>query len=370
MLEFVVPRKELKERWNRAGKILDAYNFDCLIVPFGVNFQYFFGKCDTLSERLTLAIVSRDGNIFILAPKFEHSNFSKKFAHDDIVVWDETESPHKLLLNELTARGINGTICVDPKFWFSEVEKLKQLGSWQKFYSGDSLFESLRRQKSNWEIKQLKIAAKASAEGIMAGFARLSEGITERESLLIFSEELSVRSGNPLSFGIIQFGSNSALPHGAPTSKKLKTGDVVLLDIGTSVNGYHGDITITLPFGKAPQLFYEIYDIVFEANRLAFRANKKGAIPSDLDKIARDYISSKGFGKYFTHRLGHGIGLEVHEHPYIVASNLNPLDLNDTHTIEPGVYIPDKFGVRIEDDVIVNEDGCSFLFEALRYSWT
>ena len=369
MVQMAVPKKELKDRWKSARKLLKVDNIDCLIIPFGANFQYFFGKTGALSERLTVGVLSRNGDVFIFCPKFERSNVLRKFGHDDLVVWDEIESPYKLLTNELTSRGIGDSINVGSRFWISEVEKLKHINKQREFHSGNNLCEKLRREKSPWEVKQLELATKASAEGILAGFERLSEGITEKESRAIFSEELSNRSGNPLSFWLIQFGLNSALPHGSPTEKKLKVGDVVLLDLGTSVNGYHGDITITLPFGKAPKKFYEIYDIVFEANRSAFKANKEGVIPSDLDKIARDYITNRGFGKYFTHRLGHGIGLEVHESPYIVASNFDPLHLNDTHTIEPGIYLPGKFGVRVEDDVIVSKNECKFLFEATRYSW-
>ena len=128
------------------------------------------------------------------------------------------------------------------------------------------------------------------------------------------------------------------------------------------------DITITVPFGK-PREFAEIYEIVFEANRKALDADKEGMLPSKLDAIARDHIKSKGYGKYFPHRLGHGLGLEVHETPYIVATNQVPLIECNTHTIEPGVYIPGKFGIRIEDDVVVRKDDTNLLYETPRHNF-
>ena len=140
------------------------------------------------------------------------------------------------------------------------------------------------------------------------------------------------------------------------------------MDCGTPVNGYQGDITITIPFGK-PTDFEKIYEIVFEANRAAFDSDKEEMIPAELDAVARNYITKKGYGDYFTHRLGHGLGLEVHETPYIVATNKTPLVSGNCHTIEPGIYRPGKFGIRIEDDVLVTKNGAKLLFETPRHNF-
>jgi Xaa-Pro dipeptidase len=363
-----IPVNELKNRWMKTQALMRKDEFDALIIPLGINFNYFFAKRGMPSERLIAGIIPSDGDPFIISPSFEKSNIEITTPIEDIVVWGETESPYNKLDESLKDRGVGNNIIVDPKLWYVEVDHLSKINPGRKFNVA-TLIDLIRREKSNWEIEQLQNAAKYSAEGILAAIDNLKEGITEKEFVPYLQKELSERSGNPLSFALVQFGENSAIPHGTPTDKKLKNNTSVLLDVGTSSNGYQGDITITVPFGQPSDKFKEIYDIVYQANRQAFEANRQAVIPSELDEIARKYITDKGYGKYFTHRLGHGIGLEVHEHPYIVGSNKEPLVSGDTHTIEPGIYIPGEFGVRIEDDVIVREKNCEFLFETPRYTW-
>lgn len=364
-----VPKSEFTSRWNRTQELMISQDLDALVIPLGVNFGYYFAKRGMPSERLIAGVLPQEGDPFVLGPSFERSNIERSTGLDDIVVWEEVESPYKILEQELVDRGVGSSIGVDPKLWVVEMERMQAQNQERTFSSVGEIIDLIRREKSVWEIEQLKLAAQYSAEGILATIDQLQAGISEKEVVPILQKELGQRSGNPLSFALVQFGENSAIPHGMPTDKKLQNDSVMLLDVGTSVNGYQGDITITVPFGDAPKKFYEVYDVVYQANRAAFEANKQTMIPADLDAIARDYITEKGYGKYFTHRLGHGIGIEVHEHPYIVGTNQKPLVAGDTHTIEPGVYIPGEFGVRIEDDVLVQADHCEFLYETARYTW-
>jgi len=363
-----LPISEMKERWRRAQHQLYEKEYDAMLIPLGVNFRYFFAKPGFPTERLIAGIIPSEGDPFIIAPAFEHSNIQRSTGLEDIVIWEETESPYKILEKEFNDREIGNRIGVDPKLWAVEVERMQKSGT-RKFKSVEDTINILRREKSEWEKQQLASAAKVSAEGILASIDRLKEGVTEKEMVPVLSEELGSRSGNPLSFAAVQFAENSAFPHGQPTDKKLKRDSVVLFDVGTSVNGYQGDITITTTFGKAPKKFYEVYDVVYEANRTAFEFGKVGTLPADEDTVARDHITSKGYGQYFTHRLGHGIGLEVHEHPYIVGTNQSPLVEGDTHSIEPGIYLPGEFGVRIEDDAIVAKDHTERLFDTPRHNF-
>lgn len=364
---MIVPTPELDRRRRDVKSRLDQNDLDALFIPLGIHFEYLFGKRGLPSERLLAGIIPRDSDPFIISPSFERSNVHRGTGFDDIAVWEETESPYKVVAKEFTDRGIKGSVGVDPKLWILEIERLRAASS-LIFKSSHTLLDELRSIKSEWEITQLQAAAKASTEGILAAIPELKQGISEKEFLKIVQHEMRQRSGSEEAFGLIQFGSNSALPHGIPSDRKLQNDQVALLDCGTPVNGYQGDITITVPFGH-PKDYKEIYEIVFEANRMAFDAEKAGVKPSELDSIARNHIESKGYGPYFTHRLGHGIGMEVHETPYIVGSNQIPLVAGNCNSIEPGIYIPDKFGVRIEDDVWCKTNSAERLFDTPRHNF-
>lgn len=362
-----VPEQEIQSRWDILQQKLKDTHYDAMLIPLGVNFTYYFKKEGKPSERLTIGVISRDSDPFIVTPSFERSNLAGSTGLDDIAVWEETESPYKVAAKEFKDRGIGKNLVVDPHLWYVETQMLAKAGKFE-FSSGHEIIYDQRSVKSEWEISQLQAAAKASSQGILNAIPQLKVGMSELEYLKIVQSEMSALSGSSLAFGLIQFGEHSAIPHGMPSGKRLENDRVVLMDCGTPVNGYQGDITITIPFGK-PKDFEKIYEIVYAANRAAFDADKAGMIPSELDAVARNYITEKGYGEYFTHRLGHGLGLEVHETPYIVGTNSTPLKDGNCHTIEPGIYMPGKFGVRIEDDVLVTAKGAELLYETPRHNF-
>jgi len=176
------------------------------------------------------------------------------------------------------------------------------------------------------------------------------------EAQSILNEKLKWGSKED-TFSLVQFGENSALPHYYGGERRLRRNDVILIDAGGTLDNYWGDITITCVFGEASTRFKDIFDIVYNANRLGKEAVEQNKLPSEIDAVTRNYIQQKGFGDFFTHRTGHGLGLEVHEHPYIVGNNENALVHGNVFTIEPGIYIPGDFGVRIEDDVVKTSTG-------------
>lgn len=363
----VIPQSELQLRIDNLQKEMRNGDKSAVIIPLGIYFNYFFGKSGEPSERIIAGVIPDEGAPFVLCPTFEMENIRTRTYVEDIVGWDETESAYKKLATELTDHQIGTEIIADPKLWIDEKEKIEQVSNIQ-IKSGGDILQRQRAIKTEWELKQLRLAAQASSQGIIATLPQIIRGMTELEVVKILASELGARSENPLSFAIVQFGENSAIPHGRPTERKLGNDEVILIDAGTSVNGYHGDITITVPYGK-PKNFTEVYDIVYQANRLALEADEPSMIPSQLDQVARDHITNAGYGENFTHRLGHGIGLEVHEQPYIVGVNHIPLIENNCHTIEPGIYQVGKFGVRIEDDVVVTKNGAELLYETPRYNF-
>jgi Xaa-Pro aminopeptidase len=186
--------------------------------------------------------------------------------------------------------------------------------------------------------------------------SELEVGITEQAVQQILKDRLAWGINEEV-FHLAQFGENSALPHYYGGERQLQNNDVVLIDAGGTVNNYWGDITITTVFGKASNKFKEIFAIVNDANISGKETASQGTTPHEIDSKTRQIIAEKGYGEYFIHRTGHGLGLEVHEHPYIVKGNNKPLQAGNCFTIEPGIYLPGNFGVRIEDNVIYTEEG-------------
>ena len=346
----------------RVTKIQDYIkksDIDALLVTLGKNFQYTFGSKAKPTERLTLGIISvKAEKPRMICPAFEVTNIEKTtpVPKDLIFSWEETESPFILVKEVLTDLSLaDSTIAISPQTPFTHFKKIEQELPKATFIDGYSAFRRVRMEKTETEVKLLQLANKATSNGIEATFSQLKEGLTEKDVSKIVSKEMSDRSGEASQFAAVQFGENSADPHGLPTNRKLKKGEVVLIDAGTSVEGYNGDITNTTFFGTPTKAFLEVYDIVEEAQQRAVDKSQEGVAPEDVDDAARSFIEAKGYGKYFTHRTGHGIGLDVHEDPYIVSKNKEPLLLHTTHSVEPGIYMNGKFGVRIEDIVIVNQ---------------
>ena len=218
-----------------------------------------------------------------------------------------------------------------------------------------AVFDGLRAVKTEAEKALLRDAASRMQAAIAATHAKLAAGMTEREAGEIVGAELrrlGVRGG-----ALVQFGASAALPHGGPGEARLTKGDVVLIDGGCRVNGYTSDITRTVAFGSASDELRKVYAAVDAAQRAAFAAFRAGAIPEDVDRAARRKIEDAGYGAFFTHRLGHGLGMDGHEAPYLVKGNRVPLVAGNVCTLEPGAYLPGKLGVRIEDDAAATADG-------------
>ena len=347
-------------------------SIQALFCTLGTNFQYLLNAKSKPFERLVLAIIKSNGTPHLICPAFELQNYidNTPLSQDDISIWEETEDPFLLVKKICVDNGIqNSNIAISPQTSFTVFSKIKSAIPRVIFVDALPIMETVRIVKTDQEIEFLKKASHFSARGIEAAIDQLSIGITEKEASALVEKEMSFLSGEPSLFALVQFGNNSSNPHGSPTDKKLKRDEVVLIDAGTSYNGYVGDITNTTVFGQPNEKFLEIYNIVEEANHRARDAGGVGILPSQVDAVARDYIIEKGYGQYFTHRTGHGIGLDVHEAPYIIQTNLVPLSLKNSFTIEPGIYIPGKFGVRIEDDVVSKTNGCEQLSLPIRRYW-
>lgn len=353
----IISDQEYQIRLKKIQDLLITNDFDALFVTLGKNFQYILKSRAHLSERLVCGIIPAKGEAQLLAPAFEVINFSKTpVKRENLHLWQETEDSYEKLLSISTDLGLlDGNIAVSPDMPFNFYWQMAKKMPKALFASGYKVFLNARINKTETELNCIRKANEATSAGIEASFQQAREGMTEKELSQIVQKELGERSNESVEFAAVQFGENSADPHAQPTERKLKNGEVMLIDAGTSIEGYNGDITNTSFFGKPTKEFLDIYAIVEEAQELAVQGSYEGVTGEELDSVARNKITEKGYGKYFTHRTGHGIGLEVHEEPYVVGGNKEPLLENQAHSVEPGIYLAGKFGVRIEDIVFVGK---------------
>ena len=242
---------------------------------------------------------------------------------------------------------------------YATVEKLKERGpgSWQWVPLGEEL-EGLRHCKDSQEIEALESAARLNAVAFEEIVPQIRPGATERDISLALEFALKRLGGEEKAFDfIVASGERGAMPHGVASEKRLVAGELLTIDFGTRINGYYSDETVTLAIGEVPDRQRQIFDIVLKAHDLAMNAVKPGVALSDIDSVARDYIVEQGLGDYFGHGLGHGVGLDVHEFPVVSPRSGGEAEVGEVFTIEPGIYIPGLGGVRIEDMVLVTEDG-------------
>ena len=343
-----------EERTKKIQDKIKSKNVDLFLITPSINFGYLFRGFFTLSERLICGMIFPDEQTQLIAPSFERERMQIETTYDDVITWREEENPYEIL-RKSTDKKIN-TIALESSTPFDIYVRLKKQFPDADFINGGKFIKELRAVKSEAEIERMKKAAEYTAKGILNTLDVIKEGQNELQVLKIVLEQMSSLSNEP-SWAAVQFDENSAIPHGHPTEKKLKRDGVVLIDAGTTCENYFADITVTSVFGKASKEFLKIYRIVEEANEAALSTSKNGIPAEKVDFAARTIIENAGYGKYFTHRLGHGLGLEVHEDPYIVKGNKNLLVNGNVHTNEPGIYLPNKFGVRIEDDVLVLNKG-------------
>jgi len=229
----------------------------------------------------------------------------------------------------------------------------------------DKIIDSFRAVKNEAEIENICKAQRIAEAAFDHILDFIKVGVTEKEVALELDHYMLSHGADGLSFETIAIsGANTSKPHGVPTDKKIEHGDFVTMDYGAVVNGYHSDMTRTVAVGAASDEQKKIYKIVFEAQLAVLRVLKNGVKCSDADKAARDVITEAGYGEYFRHSTGHGVGIEIHEKPFISPTSTATLRSGNVVTDEPGIYIPGKFGVRIEDMALITENGCKNLTKA------
>jgi Xaa-Pro dipeptidase len=347
-----------KERMAQVQKHIDTSGADAAFLTPAPSFQYLVGFEYQLRERLLALVVKRDEDPIIISPAFEMSDHQSHTWIKDFVSWAEDENPFTkvvelvgktkvVLFDDSTPLGV---------YWSLE----KEMEGFKDTASITPMIDEMRISKSQIEIELMKKAGRVIDDAVSKAFVEAQLGMTEIDVQDIVQKEIR-RQGAVPTFAIVQFGENSARPHAVPGSRELKRGDVVLMDCGCSIDGYNTDMTRVGVAGAPTEEQQKIHSTVLQAVETAMDKIKAGMACGAADGVARRVIDDAGYGDYFTHRLGHGIGLEVHEPPYVVRGSSQILQSGMCHSVEPGIYLEGKFGIRIEDLVCIREDGPELL---------
>ncbi len=328
----------------------------------GANMLYFCGFGTQAYERLTLLILPRNGSAVLVVPQLDLEKARLKASANDIRAFDDDQDDTLFLSRILGELGLmEATLGVDPDLPFRSYHKLSNAARAAKIQDASSLLYTLRIVKSEEELRELRRAAKIADAGIEKAKEILSPDLTESDVMDELSRHMRKQGAESVPFCSVLAGPQSALPHGRSGSAKLQKDQAVLIDIGCVVEGYNGDITRTFFIGNSSREAEKVYNAVLTGQESGIGAVRPDIRATEVDEAARSSITKSGFGDYFIHRTGHGLGLEVHEQPNIVGGNRQLLSRGMVFTVEPGVYLPGKFGIRIEDDVAVTDTGAEVL---------
>ena len=330
------------------------------------NLYYLGGFEETPSERHLLLFVPSEGDPAFVAPALYAEQLREETWVADVRTYTDSEDPETLVEDVATDLEMDeGELLVDPTMWARFTQSLRETLPDATWDLADEVLAPLRVRKDDAELDALRRAG-AAADAAMddvRGLGADAVGMTERELADYVADRLAAHGGTGVSFEVITgSGPNGAKPHHTHGDREIEAGDPVVCDFGTRVDGYPSDQTRTVVFaGDPPADFEDVHDVVREAQEAAVEAVEPGVKAGEVDAAARSVIEDAGYGEEFVHRTGHGVGLEVHEEPYIVADNDRELEEGMVFSIEPGVYLPGEFGVRIEDLVAVTADGCERL---------
>jgi Xaa-Pro dipeptidase len=334
--------------------------FDAVLLGPGTSLYYFTGIRWGLSERLLALVIPRTGQPLLISPAFEEGRMRELMRYPiEVRVWQEDESPTKLIASCLADKNFrSGRIGIDEALPFTSYDHLRTAAPAFECVSADPVTIACRAHKSPHELELMRLACEATCDVYRMVFQNLKEGISEEEISRMITAGFAKM--NLRGYALVLLGASAALPHGTRQPQKLKEGDVVLIDGGCLVEGYESDITRTGIMGKPSERIRRAYEVVRNAQNAALAAAQAGKLSGSVDDSARNVITSAGFGpgyKFFTHRLGHGLGLDGHEHPYLVRGSKTILEPGMTFSNEPGIYIPGEFGIRCEDDMVIAASG-------------
>lgn len=356
--------EDYQARLEKARALMIDHGIDGLFLAGGTDLAYFTTVNWGTSERTFGALLNRKGGTVWVCPAFEQERAKELVPEgQEIRVWEEHENPYRLVGGIMSDLGVRtGRLAIGPSTASFIFYGLRRDAPSLDLVSGSVVTEGCRGTKTAKELAFMDLANRITKLAYREGFKSIREGMTPRDlsaAIGAAHQKLGASgSGGP------QFGSSTAFPHGSRAPRTLNPGDVIMVDGGCRVQGFSSDVTRTIVFGRPSDKLRKVWDIVRKSQAAALAAARPGATCESVDAAARKVIEDAGYGpgyKFFAHRVGHGIGMDGHEYPYLVKGNTLKIEPGMTFSNEPGIYIYGEFGVRTEDCMVVTEDGARHL---------
>jgi Xaa-Pro aminopeptidase len=351
-------RTVFDDRIGRARSSMVVRGVDVMLLSVGSDLPYLTGYCAMPLERLTMLVVPRDATATMVVPRLEAPRVTPQPGVFEVRTWEETDDPVALVASLVPTPAV---AAVGDTMWARFLVEL--LGHWPssatRYVRSVEVMGDLRMRKDAAEIAALAAAGAAAdrvAAQLQSGAIALA-GRTEAQVSADLGARLLAEGHDVVNFAIVAAGENAASPHHHPGERVIRDGEIVLCDFGGTMAGYCSDITRCVHLGPVPGEIAEAYAVLHAAQAAGVDAGRVGNACHDVDRAARRIIADAGYGEYFVHRTGHGIGMEAHEDPYMVEGNTAPIAPGHAFSVEPGIYVPGRWGMRLEDIVVATEDG-------------
>ena len=369
-----ITNEERAARIEKARRLMAENRLDAIVLAGGTSLLYFTGMRWGNSERLFAVVIPKTGSPYLVCPAFEEARAREQLAlgpmqHTDVATWQEDESPFERVAQGLKDRGLAaGRVGIEETMKFVFADSLAAAAPALKVTSATPVTAGCRMIKDAHEIELMRLACQVTLKCYEAVFRALEPGMTQNQAGSLIDATYS-RLGFP-GYASVQVGEYTALPHGSIQPQTIREGAIVMIDDGCTVEGYQSDITRTFVLGKAADKMKKVFDIVRRAQSAALAAARPGVPLESVDAAARKVVVDGGYGpgfKYFTHRVGHGMGMDGHEWPYLVKNNMFGWERalkaqpGMVFSDEPGIYVRGEFGVRLEDDMYITADGAGLM---------
>ncbi len=345
-----------RARWERVRGRMADLSVDCLLLSLGADLPWLTGYTAMPLERLTMLVLPIDDAAILVVPRLEEPRVEPVPDLFAIRAWDETDDPVAIVAALVGGRR---SLAVSDRTWATFLLGLQATLPQTRWHAASVVTAPLRAVKDAAEVAALRRAA-AGADRVAAALTSGAIGLvgrTEAEVSRELAERLLIEGHERVNFAIVGSGPNSASPHHEPSPRVIGPDEAVVCDFGGAMAGYCSDITRTAFTGDPPAEFRHLYAVLHEAQAAGVRAAQVGVACEDVDGVARRIIADAGYGHWFVHRTGHGIGIEEHEDPYLVGGNCEPLAAGHAFSVEPGIYVPGRWGARLEDIVVATDAG-------------